>query len=130
MSLITPPEETTSDETDIESGSEVEPSCELSFNTSFIGFAARNSSANDGASANTHLDTANENPLSRDNIVNIVDGTPQTRSSYDNLHDNGDSENGESGAMTGIRETGWYGGMRWVWACLGTTCTCLKVSED
>jgi hypothetical protein len=110
--LIIPPEETTSNKTDIESGNEIKPSCEFSFNTFFIGFATCNSSANNGASTNTHLDTTNENLLSYDNIINIVDGIPQTRSSYDNLYNNGNSENGESRAMTGIRETGWYGSIK------------------
>jgi hypothetical protein len=73
--LIIPPEETNNNKTDIKSGSKVEPSCELSFNIFFIGFTTCNSSANNRASINTYLNTANENLLFRDNVINIIDGT-------------------------------------------------------
>jgi hypothetical protein len=131
------PEESIDDETDIESGSEIEPSCEFFVNTSFIGFATQhNSSADDEFSSNTYRDATNETRL-RDNIVNITDGAFQTTSSYDNLQQyDGHSEHShdsgsvEARMMIRIGERGWCGGVGWIWACLMSFCTCLRISED
>lgn len=134
QNLMRPPEESTGDETDIESGSEIEPSCELSFNTSFLGITTihHNSFGNDeDSSNNSHLDTT------RDDITDMADRVSQSLLSYDNSpqhDDNSETSYGSGGeesmTMMSIGEIEWRGGMRWIWACLVSICTGLKPSEE